>query len=210
MTGATLTRPATGAVDGSPEPVIAVRDLSFRYPGATRDTLRNVTLDIPRGGFVAVVGDNGSGKTTLCKTFNGLVPHYWAGEFAGAVLVDGVDTFTSSVAELSATVGYVYQDFQNQLVRPTVLDEVSFAPLNFGLPDHRERAAEALDTLGLTDLAGKFVWQLSGGQAHLVALAAVLAKIGRASCRVRVGLSVRVVVIRRMKEEVRYISKETK
>src|SRR5699024_2738169 len=81
----------------------------------------------------------------------------------------------SSVAELSATVGYVYQDFQNQLVRPTVADEVGFAPANFGLADHRERAAEALATLGLTDLAGKFVWQLSGGQAHLVALAAVLA-----------------------------------
>src|SRR5699024_6600059 len=132
MTEATMTAPAT-AMTGPDAPIIAVRDLSFRYPGAARDTLRNVTLEVPRGGFVAVVGDNGSGKTTLCKTCNGLVPHYWAGEFAGEVRVDGVDTFTSSVAELSATVGYVYQDFQNQLVRPTVADEVGFAPANFGL-----------------------------------------------------------------------------
>src|SRR5699024_1536339 len=175
VTGATVQVPATSAVEDAHGPIITVRDLSFRYPGAARDTLRNVTLDIPRGGFVAVVGDNGSGKTTLCKTFNGLVPHYWAGEVAGEGRVAGVDTFTSCVAELSATVGYVYQDFQNQLVRPTVLDEVSFAPVNFGLADHRERAAEALETLGLMDLAEKFVWQLSGGQAHLVALAAVLA-----------------------------------
>src|SRR5690606_3929656 len=54
------------------DPVIEVRDLSFRYPGAERDTLRNVDLTIERGDFVAIVGGNGSGKTTLCKTFNGL------------------------------------------------------------------------------------------------------------------------------------------
>lgn len=52
------------------DPVIEVRDLSFRYPGAARDTLRNVNLTIERGDFVAIVGGNGSGKTTLCKTFN--------------------------------------------------------------------------------------------------------------------------------------------
>src|SRR5690606_13887796 len=81
--------------------VIEVRDLSFRYPGAARDTLRNVNLTIERGDFVAIVGGNGSGKTTLCKTFNGLVPHYWSGEFAGAVEVSGQDSWDSSVARLS-------------------------------------------------------------------------------------------------------------
>ncbi|MDO5678014.1 MAG: ATP-binding cassette domain-containing protein [Propionibacteriaceae bacterium] len=155
--------------------IIEVSNLSFRYPGAEADTLRNVNLTIERGDFVAVVGGNGSGKTTLCKTFNGLVPHYWAGDFAGSVVVDGVDTFTSSVAALSAKVGYVYQDFQNQLVRPTVRDEISFGPINFGHPDHAQRTAEVIATLGLEDLAGRFTWQLSGGQAHTTALAAVLA-----------------------------------
>jgi energy-coupling factor transport system ATP-binding protein len=152
-----------------------VKDLSFRYPGTDRDTLRNVDLTIERGDFVAVVGGNGSAKTTLCKTFNGLVPHYWNGDFAGHVHVGGVDTWGSSVAELSARVGYVYQDFQNQLVRPTVRDEVAFGPLNFGHADYRERTDEALEQLGIAHLRDQFVWQLSGGQAHLVALAAVLA-----------------------------------
>lgn len=159
----------------APAPVIQVKDLSFRYPGAERDTLRNVNLEITRGDFVAVVGGNGSAKTTLCKTFNGLVPHYWAGDFAGSVTVDGQDTFDSTVAELSSTVGYVYQDFQNQLVRPTVRDEVSFGPLNFGHEDYAERTDEALEHLGISHLRDSFVWQLSGGQAHLVALASVLA-----------------------------------
>lgn len=156
-------------------PIITAEALSFRYPGAGADTLRNVDLQIERGDFVAVVGGNGSGKTTLCKAFNGLVPHYWSGEFAGRATVAGQDTFSSSVAELSQTVGYVYQDFQNQLVRPTVRDEVAFGPVNFGRPDHAERTAEALAMVGIEHLAESFVWQLSGGQAHLVALASVLA-----------------------------------
>lgn len=155
--------------------IIEVSDLSFRYPGAEADTLRNVNLTIERGDFVAVVGGNGSGKTTLCKSFNGLVPHYWSGDFAGAVHVDGVDTFTSSVAELSSKVGYVYQDFMNQLVRPTVRDEIAFGPINFGHADHAQRTDEVIDTLGIGELAGRFTWQLSGGQAHTTALATVLA-----------------------------------
>jgi len=155
--------------------IIELENVSFRYPGATRDTLRNVNLRIEEGDFVAVVGGNGSGKTTLCKTFNGLVPHYWQGEFAGEARVCGVDTFESSVAALSAHVGYVYQDFQNQLVRPCVDDEVQFGPMNFGYGDYAVRAADAMDQLGIGGLADRFVWQLSGGQAHLTALASVLA-----------------------------------
>ena len=149
-------------------PAIQVTDLSFRYPGTDRDVLRNVNLTIEEGDFVAVVGGNGSAKTTLCKTFNGLVPHYWNGDFAGEVRVLGQDTWESSVAELSSSVGYVYQDFQNQLVRPTVRDEVAFGPLNFGHEDYRERTDEALEQLGIAHLRDQFVWQLSGGQSHLV------------------------------------------
>ncbi|GMA36587.1 energy-coupling factor ABC transporter ATP-binding protein [Demequina litorisediminis] len=156
-------------------PIIEIDRLSFRYPGAERDSLRNVCLTINEGDFVAVIGGNGSGKTTLCKTFNGLVPHYWEGDFAGEVRVDGIDTYESSVAVLSSTVGYVYQDFQNQLVRPRVRDEVEFGPTNFGMPDYAERATEAMEMLGISHLADRFVWQLSGGQAHLTALASVLA-----------------------------------
>ena len=156
-------------------PAISLRDVSFRYPGATEDTLPNVNLTIDTGDFVTVVGGNGSAKTTLCKTFNGLVPHYWNGEFAGVAEVCGIDTFTSNVAELSSRVGYVYQDFMNQLVRPTVRDEISFSPINFGMADYRQRTTEAMEMLRITELSDRFVWQLSGGQAHLTALASVLA-----------------------------------
>lgn len=156
-------------------PVISLENVSFRYPGTTEDTLRNVTLQVAEGDFATVVGGNGSAKTTLCKTFNGLVPHYWSGEFSGVAEVCGIDTYTSSVAELSSQVGYVYQDFANQLVRPTVRDEIAFGPVNFGHADHAERTREAMEMLRIADLSERFVWQLSGGQAHLTALASVLA-----------------------------------
>lgn len=157
------------------DPVVVIENLSFRYPGADADVLRNVNLTIERGDFVAVVGGNGAAKTTLCKSINGLIPHYWAGEFAGSVTVDGVDTYTSSVAELSTKVGYVYQDFQNQLVRPTVRDDVAFGPINFGRDSHAADTDAALDALGIAGIAGRYIWQLSGGQAHLTALAGALA-----------------------------------
>lgn len=155
--------------------MIEVSGLSFGYPGASADSITDVTLTIDSGDFVAIVGGNGSGKTTLCKTFNGLIPHYWSGDFAGSVRVGRVDTTDVSVARLAHQVGYVYQDFGNQLVRATVEDEVSFGPVNFGLVDHRERTDEALATLGIEHLRKQFVWQLSGGQQHLVAIASVFA-----------------------------------
>ncbi|PFG41911.1 energy-coupling factor transport system ATP-binding protein [Isoptericola jiangsuensis] len=160
---------------GDDVPAIEVRGLSFRYPGAARDSLRGVDLRIERGDFVAVVGGNGSGKTTLCKTFNGLVPHFWNGDVTGSVHVLGRDTADVDVATLGADVGYVFQDFGNQLVRPTVRDDVAFGPLNAGHDDWGARADAALAALDLGPLADTFTWQLSGGQQHLTALAGALA-----------------------------------
>ena len=154
---------------------IVVDDLTFRYPGSDEAVLRGANLRIEPGEFTAVVGGNGSGKTTLCKTFNGLIPHFFDGQFDGAVRVAGTDTREASVGELSRRVGYVFQDFENQLVQETVRDDVEFAPLNYGLDDYEERATRALETVGLAHLEDRFIWELSGGQQHLVALAGVLA-----------------------------------
>lgn len=156
-------------------PAIEVRGLTFRYPGAAQDSLHDVDLTIEPGDFVAVVGGNGSGKTTLCKTFNGLVPHFWNGDVSGRVRVHGRSTARRSVGDIAHDVGYVFQDFGNQLVRPTVRDDVSFGPLNFGHEDWAERTGRALQALGLDEVAATHTWQLSGGQQHLTALAGALA-----------------------------------
>lgn len=156
-------------------PAIEVKELTFRYPGAEQDSLRGVDLRIEAGDFVAVVGGNGSGKTTLCKTFNGLVPHFWQGDISGVVRINGQSTATRLVGEIAHEVGYVFQDFGNQIVRPTVRDDISFALINFGHADWVEQTDRVIEALGLTGITGTFTWQLSGGQQHLTALAGALA-----------------------------------
>lgn len=157
------------------QPVIQLDNVTFRYPGAQSDSLNQVSLTIQRGDFIAIAGSNGSGKSTLCKCFNGLIPSYYTGDIEGTVTIDGQLASNKSVAELSKSVAYVFQDFENQLVRPTVYDEVCFAPLNFGYEDYKERGKLALQMLEITDLQREWIWQLSGGQKHMVALAAALA-----------------------------------
>ncbi|MDQ0297777.1 energy-coupling factor transport system ATP-binding protein [Salibacterium salarium] len=154
--------------------IIQLNHVNFSYPFAKENVLNNVTLSVEQGEFLAVIGGNGSGKTTLCKTFNGLIPHYYNGQLSGEVNIYGEDTIETNVAMLSKQVGYVYQDFESQLVRPRVIDEVRFAPLNYGWTDYKKRGDEALDMLNLTHLKKEFIWQLSGGQKHLTALASVL------------------------------------
>lgn len=155
--------------------MISIQGVTFTYPGATTPTLRNLSLEVPQGAFVALVGNNGSGKTTLCKLLTGLVPHFYEGDFSGTVIVAGQNTMDHRVSELSRYVGYVYQDFENQLLKPKVFDDVAFAPLNFGMANYRDRARASLSTLRLDHLNDRIIWELSGGEKHLVALAGVLA-----------------------------------
>lgn len=151
--------------------VLEIKDLTFTYPGAAAPTLNHVDLNIEKGDFIAIVGNNGCGKSTLCKVMNGLIPHFISGEFEGVVLADGVDTQTVEIGDLAKIVGYVYQDFENQIVRPTVLDDASYACMNYAMPDYLERGRQALKNCGLEGKDDEYIWQLSGGQTHLLALA---------------------------------------
>ena len=159
----------------SVKPIVQLKDVSFTYPGAENPVLNDIQLTINQGEFTAIIGGNGSGKSTLCKTFNGLIPQFYVGDFEGEVIVNGLTAKDYSVAQLSKNIGYVYQDFENQLLRPTVIDDVCFVPLNYGLSDYKERGEWALEVTGLSALHDEFIWQLSGGQMHLLALAGALA-----------------------------------
>ena len=154
--------------------VVEIEHLCYTYPGADKPTLRDVDLTIEKGDFLAIVGNNGCGKSTLCKTLNGLIPQFITGEFSGRVRVCGLDVAGTDVGALARKVGYVYQDFENQIIRPTVLDDASYACLNYALPDYLDRGRQALAQCGLQGREADFIWQLSGGQTHLLALAGVL------------------------------------
>ena len=159
----------------SMDKIIRIEDLTYTYPGAQQPTLSHVSLEIEKGDFLAVVGNNGCGKSTLCKVLNGLIPHFIAGEFSGSVFIDGENTLQADVGTLARKVGYVYQDFENQIVRPTVLDDASYACLNYGMADYEKRGREALHQCGLEGREEEYIWQLSGGQTHLLALAGAVA-----------------------------------
>lgn len=151
--------------------VLEIKNLTFTYPGAAAPTLNHVDLNIEKGDFIAIVGNNGCGKSTLCKVMNGLIPHFITGDFEGTVLADGVDTQTVEIGDLAKIAGYVYQDFENQIVRPTVLDDASYACMNYAMPDYLDRGRKALKNCGLEGKDDEYIWQLSGGQMHLLALA---------------------------------------
>ncbi|WP_223868818.1 ABC transporter ATP-binding protein [Paenibacillus sp. UASWS1643] len=158
----------------TPESAISIQNVTFTYPGSEEPVLNGASLELPQGSFTAIIGSNGCGKSTMCKLFNGLIPQFYTGDFSGEVHVLGVPAKGRSVAELSKKIGYVYQDFDNQLVRPTVLDEACFAPLNYGLPNYRELGEQALAMCGLDTIHNRYIWELSGGQKHLLALAGAL------------------------------------
>ncbi len=151
--------------------IIEIEDLTYTYPGAETPILDHVNLQVEKGDFLAIVGNNGCGKSTFCKTLNGLIPHFITGEYSGRVLVDGVNTLEADVGALAKKAGYVYQDFENQIVRPTVLDDASYACLNYAMGDYEKRGKEALGLCGLEGREQDYVWSLSGGQTHLLALA---------------------------------------
>ena len=150
---------------------VEIDGLTYTYPGAPQPTLKEISLQIEKGDFLAVVGNNGCGKSTLCKALNGLIPHFITGTMEGSVRVEGLDTRESDMGVLAQKVGYVYQDFENQIVRPTVLDDASYACLNYAFPDYLARGRTALRQCGLEGREEEYVWQLSGGQTHLLALA---------------------------------------
>lgn len=151
--------------------MIEVKNLAYCYPGSEKPILNGIDLEIDKGDFIAIIGNNGCGKSTLCKVMNGLIPHFISGKFEGHVSIQGTETRHADIGTLAQKVGYVYQDFENQIVRPTVLDDASYACMNYAMEDYKERGMRALERCGLEGKENAYIWQLSGGQMHLLALA---------------------------------------
>ncbi len=151
--------------------MIKVENVSFTYPSGV-NALKNVSIEISNGEFVAIMGENGAGKTTLVKQFNGLLK---PGE--GDVYVDGRNTRDLSVAELSKDVGLVFQNADHQLFCETVEDEIAFGLRNFGFSNrvNKKRVKWALTLLNLQEYRKTSPFMLSGGERKRVALASVLA-----------------------------------
>lgn len=151
--------------------LISVERVSFAYDAAD-PVLRDVSLTVRPGEFLALVGRNGSGKTTLAKHLNGLLK-----PSTGRVLVGETDTQSVAVGELARQVGYVFQNPDHQLFLPTVRQEIAYGPARLGLTDRMldERIAETLERFGLADMQERHPAVLGRGFRRLTALAAIYA-----------------------------------
>lgn len=134
--------------------------------------LKDISFEVKKGCFVAIVGSNGSGKSTLAKNLNALfVPS------RGRVLVCDMDTKETDPIDIRSKVGMVFQNPDNQLVSSVVEDDVAFGPENLGVDpkEIRERVDEALSKVSMTEHRKKGPHLLSGGQKQRIAIAGVLA-----------------------------------
>lgn len=151
------------------QPVIDVRGLAFAYPDGTQ-ALRGVDFRLEPGESVALLGANGSGKTTFLLHLAGLL----RGE--GEIRIGGVRIDERTLPGIRRSVGFVFQDSDDQLFMPTVLEDVVFGPLHQGLDadESIRRAREILSTLGIAHLESRAPYHLSAGEKKRASIAGVL------------------------------------
>ena len=152
--------------------MISVSNVSFSYDDGT-PALEGVSLDVPKGEFLCIVGHNGSGKSTLAKMLNGLLL-----PSSGTVTVAGMDTADNEhILDIRRLVGMVFQNPDNQIVTTVVREDVAFGPENLGVPTEEMavRVDEAIKAVGMESYAESAPHMLSGGQKQRIAIAGMLA-----------------------------------
>lgn len=156
---------------------VVVQGLTYRYQKGAPFVLKGIDFQVPKGEMIVITGLSGCGKSTLCYCVSGAIHHNRDGVMTGNILVNGKNTREMRAAGLALEVGMVFQDPDTQLFSPTVEDEIAFAPENLCLPPDRirEKVEYIIALLGIAALREANPCRLSGGEKHLVALAAVLA-----------------------------------
>jgi energy-coupling factor transporter ATP-binding protein EcfA2 len=156
---------------------LIVENLSFRYRDRQELAIEDISLSMEPGELLLVAGPSGCGKTTLARCINGLIPRSYKGEMTGSIQILDQDTSGLPLAKISQMIGTVLQDPERQILGTRVISEVAFGLENLGFsrPEIRERVAETMEYLGITDLSERETHNLSGGEKQKVALAGVLA-----------------------------------
>jgi energy-coupling factor transporter ATP-binding protein EcfA2 len=159
--------------------MLTLENVSYRYAGAMRPSLRDVSLELGDGEVLGLVGASEAGKTTLCLVASGLAPRTIGGRLIGRLLLDGENVTPEPMHELNGRVGIAFQSPATQLsgVAATVFEEVAFGAMNLGMlrDEIIARTSGALETLRIAHLAERDPSRLSGGQMQLVAIAGLLA-----------------------------------
>ena len=148
-----------------------VNNLSFEYPDGFK-ALENINLSLSKGERLAVLGPNGAGKTTLILHLNGIL-----GDLNGQITLNEKPFSDENISQIRKSVGLVFQDPDDQLFMPTVLEDVMFGPKNFGFSDElvKKNSIKALEQVKMLQFKDKPPHHLSFGQKRKVAIASVLA-----------------------------------
>ena len=158
------------------EPVIQFNNFSFQYNAQQSPTLHSISLSICKGEKVLICGNSGCGKSTLVHCINGLIPFSYAGEITGSLKINGKETSSLSLFEISKIVGTVLQDSDGQFVGLTVAEDIAFALENdcVGGPELYRRVTDAAKKVHVEDHLQHAPSELSGGQKQRVSLAGVM------------------------------------
>ena len=153
--------------------IIETRNIAYHYPDGT-EALKSVNFKAKEGKIIALLGPNGAGKSTLFLHFNGILQ-----PSAGEVLINGrpINYDKKSLMDVRQKVGIVFQNPDDQLFAPTVMEDVAFGPMNLGLSKEEveKRVNESLKRVGMAEFKKKAPHHLSGGQKKRVAIAGILA-----------------------------------
>jgi energy-coupling factor transporter ATP-binding protein EcfA2 len=151
--------------------------VSYQYPRSRDFALKNITLHIPQGEFLGLIGPTGAGKTTLCLSLNGIVPQFFGGRFFGHITVAGLDTLDHPISTMARHVGVVFEDPEAQITATSVENEIAFALENLKVPrdEISSRIPRVLEAVRLEGTEKKHPHELSGGQKQRLAIAAALA-----------------------------------
>ena len=148
---------------------IEIENFSYEYPDGTA-ALSDITLSVEHGQKLALIGPNGAGKSTLLLGMAGFA------KGTGKVLIDGLEINRKNLKKIRTTIGSCLDNPDDQLFMPTLFDDVAFGPLNMGLAREqvKKRVGDALQTVGLTEMADKAPHHLSAGQKRAAAIATIL------------------------------------
>ncbi len=158
---------------------IELKNVTYRYPLSKENALEDVNCKFEKGKFYGIIGENGGGKTTLCNVIRGLIPQFYKGKLDGEVEILGEELRDWDTAELSAKIGYVFQNPFTQIsgVKETVFEEIAMGMENMGVPKEEmiDKVVEICKILKIEELMEKNPNELSGGQRQRVAFASIIA-----------------------------------
>ena len=159
-------------MDENSHPLIMVHDVDYVYSNGTI-ALKQVSLNIKKGEFIAIMGQNGAGKTTLIRTFNGLIR-----PTKGSIFLEGENIDSKTIATISKKVGVIFQNPMHQLFSNTLEDEIKFSLKNLNL-DKEEiqiKVDQTLEEFNLEKYRKRSPFNLSGGESKKLATASILCR----------------------------------